>query len=251
MGLKKHIPNTITLMNLLCGSIAVIFALKGWQIFAVYLILTAALMDFLDGFSARMLKAYSEVGKELDSLADLVSFGLAPSLLLYSRFNSHLSGTHITPALELLSFTPLLITLASALRLAIFNLDTRQTVTFIGMPTPANALLISMLIHFTVYDNSMDTILNTMWFIPLSSIVLSYLLISNIPMFSLKIKGFSYSENKKIYLFLLLSAIIIIPILISGKVWSMAVFALFVVYILFNSLTFLYEIITKRSHNSR
>lgn len=251
MGLKKHIPNTITLMNLLCGSIAVIFALKGWQIFAVYLILTAALMDFLDGFSARMLKAYSEVGKELDSLADLVSFGLAPSLLLYSRFNSHLSGTHITPALELLSFTPLFITLASALRLAIFNLDTRQTVTFIGMPTPANALLISMLIHFTVYDNSMDTILNTMWFIPLISIVLSYLLISNIPMFSLKIKGFSYSENKKIYLFLLLSAIIIIPILISGKVWSMAVFALFVVYILFNSLTFLYEIITKRSLNSR
>ncbi|GAB1474969.1 CDP-alcohol phosphatidyltransferase family protein [Bacteroidota bacterium] len=246
MGLKKHIPNTITLMNLLCGSIAVIFALKGWQIFAVYLILTAALMDFLDGFSARMLKAYSNIGKELDSLADLVSFGLAPSLLLYSRFSSYLSGMHITPVLELLSFTPLLITLASALRLAIFNVDTRQTVTFIGMPTPANALLISMLIHFTVYDNSLDTTLNSLWFIPLLSLAVSYLLISNIPMFSLKIKGLSYSENKKIYLFLIISALIILPIVISGKIWSLAVLLLFVIYILFNSLTYVIESITKK-----
>ncbi len=246
MGLKKHIPNTITLMNLLCGSIAVIFALKGWQIFAVYLILTAALMDFLDGFSARMLKAYSNIGKELDSLADLVSFGLAPSLLLYSRFNSYLSGTHITPVLELISFTPLLITLASALRLAIFNIDTRQAVTFIGMPTPANALLISMLTHFTVYDNSLDTILNSLWFIPLLSLIVSYLLISNIPMFSLKIKGLSYSENKKIYLFLSISALIILPVMSTGKVWSLAVLLLFVIYILFNSLIFIYENFTKK-----
>ena len=246
MGLKKHIPNTITLMNLLCGSIAVIFALKGWQIFAVYLILTAALMDFLDGFSARMLKAYSNIGKELDSLADLVSFGLAPSLLLYNRFCSSFSGVQISFALELLTFTPLLITLASALRLAIFNLDTRQTVTFIGMPTPANALLISMLIHFTVYDSGLDYLLNSMWFIPLLSFTVSYLLISNIPMFSLKIKGFSFAENKRLYSFLILSAIAVISIIAAGKMWSMAVFTVFVIYILFNSLIFIYENFTKK-----
>ncbi len=245
MGLKKHIPNTITLTNLLCGSIAVIFALKGWQIFAVYMILAAALMDFLDGFSARILNAYSNIGKELDSLADLVSFGLAPSLLLYQRLNSSLSGSHLSLSLELLSYSPLIITLASALRLAIFNTDTRQTLSFIGMPTPANAILISMLIHFTVYDSSFDSLLESLWFIPLLSIILSYLLVSSIPMFSLKTKGLNYSENKQLYIFLLLSALIILPLIISGKIWSLYILTLFVFYIIFNTTLHLFRIVNK------
>src|SRR5690554_4438882 len=92
MGIKKYVPNTITLLNLFCGTLAVIFGLKGWQLFSIYLIMFAAIFDFLDGFSARLLKAYSPIGKELDSLADLVSFGLAPSILIYYRYTAFLDS---------------------------------------------------------------------------------------------------------------------------------------------------------------
>ena len=245
MGFKRHIPNTITLLNLLCGIIAVIFALKGWQLFAIYLILIAAVMDYLDGFSARMLKAYSNLGKELDSLADLVSFGLAPSLLIYYRFSTLLSpeiNTGVNSVwIELLSFTPLIIALASALRLAIFNIDTRQTESFIGVPTPANAILISMFMHFTLYNSSMDSIYNNFWFFPLLSLLLSYLLVCSVPMFSLKIKSLKYRENKRLFNFVLISAIILVPAIINGSQWSLLVFILFANYILFNSLIFIYE----------
>ncbi|MDP3437331.1 MAG: CDP-diacylglycerol--serine O-phosphatidyltransferase [Bacteroidales bacterium] len=245
MGLKRHIPNTITLLNLLCGTIAVIFALKGWQLFAIYLILIAAVMDFLDGFSARMLKAYSNIGKELDSLADLVSFGLAPSILIYYRFSSFLSYDIYSGVnslwIELLSFTPLVITLASALRLAIFNIDTRQTKSFIGVPTPANAILIAMFMHFTLHNSAFDGIYNNYWFFPLLSLLLSYLLVCSIPMFSLKIKSLKYNDNKRLFIFLLISLIFMIVIIASGSQWSLALFVLFANYILFNSLIFIYE----------
>jgi len=245
MGLKRHIPNTITLLNLLCGTIAVIFALKGWQLFAIYLILIAAFMDFLDGFSARMLKAYSNIGKELDSLADLVSFGLAPSILIYYRFSSFLSydiNSGVNSLwIELLSFTPLVITLASALRLAIFNIDTRQTKSFIGVPTPANAILIAMFMHFTLHNSAFDGIYNNYWFFPLVSLLLSYLLVCSVPMFSLKVKSLKYKDNKRLFLFLLISLIFMIVIFASGSQWSLALFILFANYILFNSLIFIYE----------
>ncbi len=245
MGLKRHIPNTITLLNLLCGTIAVIFALKGCQLFAIYLILIAAFMDFLDGFSARLLKAYSNIGKELDSLADLVSFGLAPSILIYYRFSSFLSydiNSGVNSLwIELLSFTPLVITLASALRLAIFNIDTRQTKSFIGVPTPANAILIAMFMHFTLHNSAFDGIYNNYWFFPLVSLLLSYLLVCNVPMFSLKVKSLKYNENKRLFLFLLISLIFMIVIFASGSQWSLALFILFANYILFNTLIFIYE----------
>lgn len=245
MSLKSHIPNTITLLNLLCGIIAIIFALKGWQLFAIYLILIAAIMDFLDGFSARMLKAYSEIGKELDSLADLVSFGLAPSILIYYRFSSFLSYNIYSGVnslwIELLSFTPLVIALASALRLAIFNIDTRQTKNFIGVPTPANAILISMFMHFTLHNSAFDPIFNNYWFFPISSLLLSYLLVCSVPMFSLKIKSLKYKENKRVFIFISISAILTITIMLGGSQWSLALFILFANYILFNSVIFIYE----------
>ncbi|MDP3451768.1 MAG: CDP-alcohol phosphatidyltransferase family protein [Bacteroidales bacterium] len=245
MNIKKHIPNTITILNLLFGTVAVIFALKGWQLFAVYLILAAAVMDFLDGFMARLLKAYSPIGKELDSLADLISFGLAPSFLLYYRYSVVIStvtsGGGFSIFYELLALSPLIITAASALRLAKFNVDTRQSINFIGLPTPANAILISMLIHYNVYNSTLDNIISNLFFIPILSVVLSYFLISNISMFSLKFKSLNFGENRSKYLFALFAFALAIPVIVTGSVWSLWLFLVFASYILFNLISHFYR----------
>lgn len=247
MGIKKYIPNTITLLNLSCGTLAVIYGLKGWQSFAIYLILIAAIFDFLDGFAARLLKAYSPIGKELDSLADLISFGLAPSILIYYRYSGFLASysNDKLPVvfLGILAFTPLVITLASALRLAIFNVDTRQTTSFIGVPTPANAILIAMFTHYTLYNSSLDFLYNNLLFYPIVSLVLSYLLVSNIPMFSLKFKSLKYSNNKTIYHFGILAILLLIPVVILKAEWSLWLFLVLFVYLLFNIALYLKEII--------
>ncbi|PKO95881.1 MAG: CDP-diacylglycerol--serine O-phosphatidyltransferase [Bacteroidetes bacterium HGW-Bacteroidetes-7] len=242
MRLTKHIPNTITLLNLFCGILAVIFGLKGWLHFSVYLIIAAAIFDFLDGFAARLLKAYSPMGKELDSLADLVSFGLAPSILIYYRFSSFLapqthSGNMVV--LEILSFTPLLIALFSALRLAKFNIDTRQTTDFIGLATPANALLIAMMLHYSSYNVNLDFVFDNFWFFPLISLVLSLLLVSEIPMFSLKLKSLKFSENKAKYLFFIYSALLVIPVIVTGSKWSLWLFLVLVSYIVYSTFKYL------------
>ncbi len=226
MKIKKHIPNAITLLNLLFGTMAVIYAVKGLQLFAVYLILAASVMDFLDGFTARALKAYSSIGKELDSLADLVSFGLAPSLLLYNRY--------FPISTELLSLLPLSIVLASAVRLAVFNVDTKQSKSFIGMPTPANAILVSVFIHYTLYNSRFDTLWDNLWFYPVISIILSYLLISPIPMFSLKFSSLSFKENKIRFLFIGASALTIIPVILLKERWSLWLLLIFISYIITN-----------------
>jgi CDP-diacylglycerol--serine O-phosphatidyltransferase len=249
MCIKRYIPNTITLLNLLCGTIAVIFAFKGWQLFSVYMILAAALFDFLDGFAARLLKAYSEIGKELDSLADLVSFGLAPSILLFYRTSSISPESYeglAAPLTVLLIYSPLVIVLASALRLAIFNTDSRQTEGFIGVPTPANAILIASFIHFTVYYQGFDKILENIWVYPMISLILSYLLVSNIPMFSLKLKSLRFKENKTRIIFVLLSLMAVIPTAITGAKWSFWLLATFVFYILYNIVIFAFETIADR-----
>ncbi len=238
MGIKKYIPNTVTLLNLTCGTLAVIFGLKGWQLFSIYLILIAAIFDFLDGFLARILNAYSPIGKELDSLADLISFGLAPSILIYYRYNnfieSYSNDNLSTLFIGILAFTPLVITLASALRLAIFNVDTRQTSNFIGVPTPANAILIAMFTHYTLFNSTLDFVYNNLLFYPIASLILSYLLVSNISMFSLKFKSLKYSENKMRYNFGILALLMLMPIVIYKEIWSLWLFLVFVTYILFN-----------------
>lgn len=249
MGFIKAIPNTITILNLLCGTIAIILAFKGFQIWSIYLILAAAVFDFFDGFAARLLKAYSPMGKELDSLADLVSFGLAPTILIYYRFQDYTSGfssgNQVTLWIEVLTLIPVLITLASALRLAKFNIDTRQTENFIGLPTPANALLIVMFLHFTTYNPQFDTIFRNFWFFPLISLVLSYLLISNIPMFSLKFKSLGWKGNEIKYVFFLASAVVIPLVFISGSTWSLWLLIVFLMYISFNLLVGFFSIIKK------
>ena len=196
----KHIPNTLTLANLLLGCLSIVSAFEGNLLLAAYLIIFASVFDFFDGFSARLLKAYSPMGKELDSLSDLVSFGVAPSVIVFHLLKDALgleSGEGFTGG-QVLLVIPFLIALFSALRLAKFNIDTRQTTSFIGLPTPANALFIVGIVlglnssrgaWFEYFTNSPVAIIAMV-------LVLSALLVSPIPMFSLKIKGF---EIKKIW----------------------------------------------------
>ena len=151
MNITRHIPNTITSMNLLCGVLGVICVFSGESDTAFLLMLLAAVCDFFDGFSARALKAYSAIGKELDSLADLVSFGLLPSLMLYRMM------TVLSPEAGLLCYLPLLIVVASALRLAKFNTDDRQSENFLGLATPACAMICGSMTYYIMKDSERVT----------------------------------------------------------------------------------------------
>lgn len=217
--IRRNIPNFITCLNIVSGSLAVIFALNGPLTFAVILILVATILDFLDGMAARFLNAYSTVGKDLDSLADMISFGLAPGMIMfvllkYSFVNkiTHSDSISDLSVLHgLILSVSLLIPVFSALRLAKFNNDTRQVSSFIGLPTPANAIFISSLalIHqygtYTVFDSYL---LGTNSLVVIT-LLLSYLLIAEIPMFSLKFESFRWGKNKIRIIFLVIALILI------------------------------------------
>ncbi|MBI9033632.1 MAG: CDP-diacylglycerol--serine O-phosphatidyltransferase [Bacteroidales bacterium] len=209
MTIRKHIPNTITLFNLLCGSIAVISTLQGDLITAVILMAFAAVFDFMDGMSARLLKAYSAMGKELDSLADMVSFGLLPGLMVYKMIELSVSQGEIVHQLK---YVGLLIPLFSALRLAKFNIDEEQLTEFRGVPTPASALFFASLAFINFYpelsiNETLADVFGNIYFISISSIIFSLLLVSRIPLFALKFQGFGWNSNKIRYSFLLISLI--------------------------------------------
>ena len=189
--IKKHIPNFITCLNLFSGCIAVYLAFNGNYHTAFIAILVAAVFDFFDGFAARMLKAYSTMGKELDSLADMVSFGLAPGAIIFSLLAK-------TNSYEFLPFIAFLIPVFSALRLAKFNIDDRQTTSFIGMPTPANAIFwggLAFSYHTFLTQN--------IWILLVLTVLFSYLLVAEIPMFALKVKNLAWKDNQIQYLFLI------------------------------------------------
>jgi len=189
--IKKHIPNFITSLNLFTGCVAVLLAFKGNYQGAFIAILVSAVFDFFDGFAARMLKAYSPMGKELDSLADMVSFGLAPGAIVFSL----LSQTAISEWLPYLAF---LIPVFSGLRLAKFNIDERQTSSFIGLPTPANAIFWAGL----AFSYSTFLVANV-WILIAITIAFSLLLVAEIPMFSLKMKNSGWKNNQTQYFFLI------------------------------------------------
>lgn len=235
MGITKHIPNTITSMNLLCGALGVIFTFQGALDIAFYLMLAAALCDFLDGFAARLLNAYSPVGKELDSLADLISFGLLPSLMLHRRLvEGGVTG--------FCSYIPLVICVFSALRLAKFNVDDRQSENFLGLPTPACAMWCGSLIYAADHGvMSMAGLLHDTMLIPIASVVLALLLVSEIPMFSFKIKKGSEYNRVRIYFLGIVAAFAVATFILKIN-WSYIVLLTFTAYILLNALITLFSL---------
>ena len=230
MKIFKHIPNTITSMNLLCGALGVIFTFQGALDIAFYLMLAAAICDFFDGFAARMLNAYSEIGKELDSLADLVSFGLLPSLMLHRRL---IEGGMA----DFWAYLPLIIVVFSALRLAKFNVDERQSENFLGLPTPACAMWCGSLIYAADHGvMSMAGLLHDRYIILISSVVLALLLVSEIPMFSFKFKKGSAYNRIRIS-FIAIAALFAIATLILKINWSYIILLTFTSYIMMNILS--------------
>ena len=225
MALYKHIPNTITSMNLLCGVVGVICTMEGETGLAFLLMLLAAVFDFSDGLAARLLHAYSPIGKELDSLADVVSFGVLPSLMLYKV---QPEGAHV-----ILRFLPLFIAVMSALRLAKFNVDERQTLDFIGLPTPACAMVCGSLAYFLDIKGGVPAGTGP-WLLDAVAIILGLLLVSEIPMFGMKIKkGHKLLDAKRIAFLVIAAAFVLAVVLMHGN-WSLAVLAVFSVYIVEN-----------------
>lgn len=218
--MKKHIPNLFTSLNLLSGCIASVMAFQGQYLWVVVWLIIAAIFDFFDGFMARALKAYSAIGKELDSLADMVSFGFAPSVMVFTYLSGNISG--LTPIASINPYIPylaFLLTIFSALRLANFNIDERQTTTFIGLPTPANALFWISYIYGLHNSEWMTTGGLSSIFIYLTLlliIVFSFLMIAEIPMFSLKAKSFGLKGNELRYLLIVFIIIAVILLKVLG-----------------------------------
>lgn len=211
-AIVKNIPNSITCLNLLSGCFACIFAFQGQYDWVALCIGLSALFDFLDGMAARLLHAYSPLGKELDSLADLISFGLAPGLMVMHlmAYNSTFHGMAEYQSWWALS--ALLIPVFSALRLAKFNIDTRQTTSFIGLPVPANALFWIGICQAVLRMESPVC----GYAIVALVIIFSLLLISEIPMFSLKFKNLKWKENYLRYLIIVVAAICLISLGLAG-----------------------------------
>lgn len=227
--ITRHIPNAITCLNLFSGCIAGVMAFEAKYDLALAFIILSAVFDFFDGMMARLLNAHSVIGKDLDSLADDVSFGVAPSLIVFSLFKE----MHYPAAMEsLASFFPylaFLISVFSALRLAKFNNDTRQTTSFVGLPVPANALFWASLVA-GAHDFLITDSFNPFYLLILVCIF-SGLLVSEIPMFSLKFKNLSWKSNKISFIFL----IVCIPFLVFLGICSFA--AIIVWYILLSLIT--------------
>jgi len=220
--MKKHIPNFITSCNLASGFIAIIFAFNGELVTASWLILAAMVLDFFDGLSARLLKAYSEIGKELDSLADVVSFGVAPAVLLYQLITSSISAylPASTDGLVIKTLVLQLITVimpvCAALRLAKFNIDTTQTTSFKGLPSPANALAVISILIAGHYSDSkiIDSFTGSPAALIIFTVIISLLMVTRIPLLSLKTSNMKFKGNEGRY------------ILITAVVVALAVFGL-------------------------
>ena len=205
MQIKRIIPNSLTCANLLCGSAAVFMATQEQFLWAFALILAGGLFDFFDGASARWLKVPSPLGVQLDSLADDITFGLAPAMILMC---------YLKPIIGWWALIALLIAAFSALRLAKFNIDTRQTSSFIGVPTPANALFWGSLV-VGAHDFLVSDSFNALYLIILVAFT-SWLLVAEIPMFSLKFKNLSWRDNKVQFIFLLGCIPLIVLLQVAG-----------------------------------
>ena len=228
----RHIPNILTLSNLFCGSVSILLAIQGNILLSAYLLLIAFHFDIFDGLSARLLKVSSDLGKELDSLADVVSFGLGPAALLYAMLRPELGISDLNiksiGTNDILSLIPFILPVFAALRLAKFNLQDSGS-NFSGMPTPANAI---MVISIPLIANHHPESFLVEWFefpavIIGYSIIASALMIAPLPLYSFKMKGFSWSVNKYTYLFAFGLAILLVVFGYSGLFLAVAYFLVF------------------------
>lgn len=208
MSIKKHIPNSITCCNLISGCIATCFAFFHDPELALLWIIIGAVFDFFDGMSARALHVSSPIGKELDSLADDVTFGVAPSTILFSQLLVLDTPSFLASISSVLPFVAYLMAAFSALRLAKFNLDERQTMGFIGMPTPANALFWGSLIISS--REWLESVSYSYLLLIVLMLLSCWLLVSEIPMFALKFKHWGWKGNQLRYGFIIISALVII-----------------------------------------
>lgn len=212
MNLKRHIPNLITLLNLFCGCIALVFATKLAFEWAFWFVALGIFLDFFDGFFARLFKVSSPLGLQLDSLADMVTSGLVPGYVMFKMLSANTVYTDTW-----VPFLGFVITLGSCFRLANFNIDTRQTDSFIGLPTPANALFILSL-PLIAYSSSLimlDVLTNT-WLLLAITFFSAYILNAEIPLFSLKVKDFSLDKNKLTFGFLAVSIVLLLFLQYTG-----------------------------------
>ena len=222
MNIKKSIPNLFTLLNLLSGTIAVIFAVNDQLVDAALFVFLGVFFDFFDGFFARLFNVEGELGKQLDSLADVVTSGVVPGIVMFQLLNGAIESEGYFAGFQifsknttaLVSFFGLAITLASAYRLAKFNIDERQTESFIGLPTPAASLAIVSLPLMLEYSSFelVSIVLHSKWFLLVLTAVLCYLMNAEIPLFSLKFKNYSWKDNQVKYVFLISSVILVVAL---------------------------------------
>ncbi|TJZ52458.1 CDP-diacylglycerol--serine O-phosphatidyltransferase [Sphingobacterium olei] len=220
--MKKYIPNTITCLNLFSGCIGILFVLKGDFVAAFYCVLASGIFDFFDGMAARLLHVKSLIGKELDSLADVISFGFLPGAVMFKLLENVTTHEYI----PLLGFV---VTIFSALRLAKFNIDARQSSDFIGVNTPMNTFLI---ISLPFVGTQYPSILQNIYVLLAIILICSYLLVCELRLFSMKLSSLGWNENKFKYIFLLVSLILVLIVKV------LAVPMIFVLYIIFSILHF-------------
>ncbi|MGV3761657.1 CDP-alcohol phosphatidyltransferase family protein [Parapedobacter sp.] len=216
--MKAHIPNFITCLNLFSGCVGVTFAFAGQLEVAAYCVLASGIFDFFDGLAARVLHVKSTIGKELDSLADVISFGFLPGAVLYSLLGSAWPGHTYVP------YFGFLVTVFSALRLAKFNIDDRQSTDFVGLNTPMNAFYV---ISLPFIAATYGAIVYHPAFLISSIVVTSLLLVSNVRLFSLKINSFSWHENGWKFTFLLVSAVLVAVLKFAAAPLVLALYFLF------------------------
>ena len=237
MTIKKYIPDTITSMNLLCGILGVILTLNGNPDYGFLLMIAAAVADFFDGFAARLLHAYSDLGKQLDSLSDMVSFGVLPAVMLHQTMLQASFGAGWC------AWIPLIFAVGAAFRLAKYNIDDRQHSTFIGLPSPAAAMICGSFAYLATVcqDGIAAHLAGLSWFIPLIAAVLAYLMVCEVPMFAMKFGVSSDDagaaatfENFKRITFFSLTVIIAVVVIVLGLNWSAIPLFAFTSYVLIN-----------------
>ena len=215
MNIKIHIPNLITLLNLFSGCIALVYASEANFEMAFFFVCLGIFFDFFDGFFARLFNVSSPLGLQLDSLADMVTSGVVPGFVMFKMLTNSVSSN---PSLIYLPYLGFIITLGSCYRLANFNIDTRQTDSFIGLPTPANAIFILSLPLILKNTDSLILLelLTNCWVLLMVTLVSAFILNAEIPLFALKIKKFNFKDNALQILFLLVSLLLLIVFKFSG-----------------------------------